>query len=101
MRSGGRAPPWTESTAAISAFNAIAVAIHDAIIRVPTGVDGSMLNAMIKDAPAAATISMDAWRRLFVSTRPVDFRESVHGLVALMTMTLRNELGYLATSAAS
>ncbi len=33
-------------------------------------------------------ISFDSQRRVFVSTRPVDFRAGVHGLVALVATAL-------------
>ena len=33
-------------------------------------------------------ISFDSQRRVFVSTRPVDFRTGVHGLTALVTAAL-------------
>jgi transposase len=36
-------------------------------------------------------ISLDARRRVFVSTRPVDFRKGVHGLVALVAMALSGD----------
>ena len=36
-------------------------------------------------------ISFDARRRLFVSTRPIDFRKGVHGLVALVAEGLKSD----------
>lgn len=36
-------------------------------------------------------ITIDTRRRVFVSTRPVDFRKGVHGLVALVAESLKSD----------